>query len=68
MSHSHTYSFAGLEISQAAYDEIKAKLERVGDLSSRVNQEGYIDMIGLAVTVAQPEGDSSCPLSPSQKP
>lgn len=45
----HTYTFAGLDISPAAFDEIHDKLQRVGDLDSRTDHEGHIDMRGLAV-------------------
>ncbi|MFL5912778.1 MAG: hypothetical protein ACJ768_19710 [Gaiellaceae bacterium] len=48
-----TYTFVELELSPAAYDEIRAKLEAAG-YSHALGVDGAIDMHGLAV-VRQPE-------------
>ena len=54
---SGTHTYAILEISQAAYDEIKAKIAEV-EQEDRVHQHSdreVIDMIGIAVSVEKPK-------------
>ena len=43
-----TYTYALLEISEAAYDEIKAKLNEAG-YHQAFGEEGEIDMHGIAL-------------------
>ena len=47
-----TYTFVTLEVSEAAYDEIAGKLRKAG---YRVDQDGAIDMDGLALCKELPE-------------
>lgn len=44
-----TYTYATLEISRAAYDEIYEKLKAAG-YDSAIEDEGLIDMHGIALT------------------
>lgn len=44
-----THTYALLELSAGAYDEIKAKLLEAG-YQHAINEEGEIDMHGIAVT------------------
>lgn len=48
-----THTYALLEVSAAAYDEIAAKLCEAG-YSHAVNDDGEIDMRGLALTKPAP--------------
>src|SRR5712664_1117217 len=47
-----TYTFAALEVSAAAYDEIKAKLEDAGYQHTFGHGSGAIDMHGIGLTRA----------------
>lgn len=54
-----TYTYTTLEISQAAYDEIKAKLLAAG---SATIIDGAIDMHGLALTRSETQVETSLTL------
>lgn len=48
-----TYTYALLEVSQTAYDEIAAKLRAAG-YDHAFGAEGEMDMHGIALNVAKP--------------
>lgn len=50
-----THTYVELELSPAAYDEIRQKLEEAG-YEHAFNDEATIDMHGIAVTLELPEG------------
>ena len=49
MSRGATYTYVELELSPAAYDEIRAKLEAAG-YQHAIGHDGAIDLRGLAAT------------------
>jgi hypothetical protein len=49
-----THTYALLEVSAAAYDEVASKLRACG-YGSSINDEGEIDMHGIALVRSQPE-------------
>lgn len=57
MRHTTTHSYAILEVSPAAYDEIRRKLEAAGYADQFHSDDGQevIDMHGIAIREAQPE-------------
>lgn len=50
----HTHTYAALEVSAAAYDEIAAKLRAAEYHHAFDTEEGVIDMNGLALLRAEP--------------
>ena len=50
-----THTYVELELSPAAYDEIRQKLEEAGYKHAFID-EATIDMHGIAVIIERPEG------------
>jgi hypothetical protein len=46
-----TYTYAIMEVSQRAYDEVRSKLERWG-YADQIDSAGNLDMHGIALTCA----------------
>jgi hypothetical protein len=55
-----TYTYALLEVSAAAYDEIAAKLREAG-YGQAFNSDGEIDMHGIALARTSELSEHTCP-------
>jgi len=55
----HTYTLAALEVSPATYREVRRLIEEAGQRRERVDEDGSLDMQGIALQTSPGNGGSS---------